>query len=111
MKKGDIVIATLPTSDGSFKERPALIINVFSPYNDYLLCGISSQSKQNIKDVAFLIDIHDDYFGATGLHKSSIIRLNYLVTLSQDMIAGKIGFIPGLIFEKIVSKLIKLIKK
>lgn len=110
MKKGDIVIASLPMIDGSYKDRPALIINFFPPYNDCLLCGISSQLHQNIKEVAFLLSDDKSYFRETGLFKSSIIRLNYLVMLPEDMINGKIGLIPDLIYKEILNKLIELIR-
>lgn len=111
MNKGDIVLASLPVSDGSYKERPSLIVSQFPPYNDYLLCGISSQLKQNINETGYLIGEEADYFLFTGLKKSSIIRLNYLVTLPEYLVAGKIGSLPYELFENVVDKLIFLIKQ
>ncbi len=56
MKEGDVVIAALPQADGKTKLRPVLLLRQLpSPYNDYLVCGISSQIKQMISDFDELI--------------------------------------------------------
>lgn len=110
MKKGDIIIASLPMIHGTYKKRPALIINSFPPYNDFLLCGISSQLHQNIKEAAYLLSANESYFKETGLSKSSIIRLNYLVMIPQTLIEGRIGSVPDSIYKEILNRLIELIR-
>lgn len=110
MKKGDIILASLPIGNGSYKMRPALIMGVFPPYNDCLLCGISSQIKQNIQGVAHVISKKENYFEKTGLLATSVVRLNYLGTLSNKNIAGKIGVVPRTVYTEILEKLITLIK-
>jgi mRNA interferase MazF len=43
MKNGNIVLIPLPQSDGAIKRRPALLLKQMPPFNDWLLCGISTQ--------------------------------------------------------------------
>ncbi len=71
MNKGDIVLARLQMSNSSFKLRPVLIINFFPPYNDCLVCGISSQLHQHAEGVSYLLSEDAGYFNKTGLLKSS----------------------------------------
>lgn len=48
MKEGDIVLVDLPQSAGGSKLRPALILKQLPQYNDFLVCGISTQINQYI---------------------------------------------------------------
>jgi mRNA interferase MazF len=43
MKEGEIILASIITSDGKFKKRPALILKILPKYGDLLLCGVSTQ--------------------------------------------------------------------
>ena len=42
MKDGDVVIVSLPQQDGSVKPRPALCLRRIPPFQDLLVCGIST---------------------------------------------------------------------
>lgn len=110
MEKDDIILASLPISNGSYKIRPALILSFFPPYGDYLVCGISSKLHQNIKEVSFLISEKDSFFKSSGLQTSSIVRLNYIAAIPENIIAGKIGSIPKVIYNTILNKFITLIQ-
>lgn len=62
MKEGDIVKAALQQSDGSYKLRPALILKKMPPYDDFLLCGISSQLKTFVERFdEKILESHLDY--------------------------------------------------
>jgi mRNA interferase MazF len=61
MKEGEVVLASLPQADGKTKLRPVLLLRQLPPpYNDYLVCGISTQLRQMIKDFDELIMEKDD---------------------------------------------------
>jgi len=78
MKKGDIVLIEMPQSDGMIKKRPALLIAQMPKYNDWLVCGISSQIHQYITGFDERIDHgHPDY-NISGLIKPSVVRLGFL---------------------------------
>lgn len=92
MKEGDVVLAALPQSDGKTKLRPVLLLRQLPPpYNDFLVCGISSQLHQKINDFDDLISENDDDFKKSGIIKESIIRLSFLAVTSVNIIAGTIG--------------------
>jgi mRNA interferase MazF len=61
MEEGEIIITVLD-NDQSDKNRPALILRKAPRYNDYLVCGISSQLHEVIKDFdLFLGRNHPDF--------------------------------------------------
>ena len=45
MKEGDVVLTPVPQADGQIKNRPALFLRTMPPFNDALVCGISTQSN------------------------------------------------------------------
>jgi len=53
IKAGDIVLIEMPQADGKSKKRPALILCKIPPYNDYLICGISSQLRNKVDKLDF----------------------------------------------------------
>src|SRR3972149_3394490 len=106
MKESDVVIASLPQKDGKIKLRPVLLLRQLpSPYNDYLVCGISSQNQQMISDFDEMISIKDDDFKQSGIIKESIIRLSFLAVISADTIAGTIGKISEPRHQKLLKRL------
>jgi mRNA interferase MazF len=50
MREGDVVIVPLPQADGSVKNRPAIILREMPPFRDVLICGVSTQLRQAVKD-------------------------------------------------------------
>ncbi len=91
MKEGEIILATLPQSDGNIKLRPVLLLKHLPGYNDFLVCGISTQLHQLINGFDELIDEKSNNFIQTGLRQSSIIRLGFLAVIPNKEIPGSIG--------------------
>ena len=91
MKAGDIILYSLPQADGKAKLRPVLLLKKMPRYNDWLVCGISSQLHQFIPDFDLLIDTTHHDFKKSGLKKSGIIRLSFLSVIPSEEIAGVIG--------------------
>jgi mRNA interferase MazF len=48
MKEGDIVLTSILQADGQKKNRPALFLREMPPFNDLLVCGISTQIHQEV---------------------------------------------------------------
>lgn len=105
MQESNIVLIDFLQADGGSKVRPALILKRLPKYQDYLVCGISSQTHQFIEDFDLIIDEDDNYFGRTGLRKTSIIRLFFLAVVSSDSISGSIGKIPHSLHKKLLERL------
>ncbi len=93
MKSGDIVLTLLPQADGHAKLRPTLVLCLLPPFDDILVCGISSQLHQRVPDFDDLIDLNDPDFARTGLAAPSVIRLGFLATVPQSIIKGRIGIL------------------
>lgn len=43
MKPGDVLLANLPQADGLTKDRPVLCLCSAPPFQDLLVCGITTQ--------------------------------------------------------------------
>ncbi len=65
----------LPQADGNTKLRPVLLLKQLPGYNDFLVCGISTQLHHLIQNFDELIDEKSNRSAETGLRQSSIIRL------------------------------------
>lgn len=107
MKEGDIILAELPQADGNTKLRPALVLKLLPRYNDFLVCGISTQLHQLIPGFDELINKDDNYFGQTGLRQSSLIRLSYLAVIPNRTVAGSIGKIDTTLHKNLLERLAK----
>lgn len=105
MQEGNIVLIDFPQTDGGSKVRPALILKRLPKYHDFLVCGISTQIGQFIKDFDEILNEQDEYFIKTGLHKTSVIRLFFLAVVSADGISGSIGKIPANMHTKLLERL------
>ena len=105
MKEGEIVLASILTSDGSYKKRPALILKIMPKYGDLLLCGISSQINQLITDFDLLIDENSIDFSTSGLIRESIVRLSYLSVIPTQFIEGKLGSISKNSHKMLIDRL------
>ncbi|AFZ51667.1 type II toxin-antitoxin system PemK/MazF family toxin [Dactylococcopsis salina] len=95
MKEGDVILASITQADGNLKNRPVLILRIMPKYKDYLVCGISTQLNQYIKDFDEIISVQDSDFVTSGLVSSSVIRLGFLALLPKRKILGLIGSISS----------------
>jgi mRNA interferase MazF len=111
MKEGDIVLTLLPQADGKSKLRPALAFRFMPPFKDFLVCGISSQLHQRVKDFDEIIDINDADFKQCGLLQSSLVRLGFLAVLPAKSIAGNIGSISPMRHERLLKNLSEYLSK
>jgi mRNA-degrading endonuclease toxin of MazEF toxin-antitoxin module len=107
-RKGDIVIVKFPfvrlNRSIEQKGRPALVLSdehLPRRYQDIILAAISSQLPANIMDLEMLIEPTK----ATGLVKTSLLRLDFLMTIPEELVSRKIGKLPGELLSQTESKL------
>ena len=102
-KSGDIVLARVQFIDtAEIKIRPALIL--FEEYDNIIVAGITSNLK--MEGIPLL--------KKEGAIKDSVIKLNYIFTVSREMVS-KVLFHLNLdkkkkVFNELIRRLEKLIK-
>ncbi|OGU39605.1 MAG: transcriptional regulator [Ignavibacteria bacterium GWB2_35_12] len=111
MKEGDIILADIISSDGTFKKRPSLILKILPKYGDLLVCTISTQLHQYIEGVDLIIDNNSSDFRTSGLIKDSLIRTCYLSIIPKRFNEGFLGFISQKSYKLIVNRLSDYLKK
>ena len=111
MKDGDICIHKVAQPDGTFKIRPVLLLKQMPPYGDWIVCAISTQLRQEVRDFDFIIDEINPNFRPSGLKSSSLIRLGFINTVDKKAMPGVIGNISAIIVKMLQQRLAnKLIK-
>ena len=91
--EGDIVLARIPNTDlTEGKKRPVVLIKPCPSYpDDWVVCVVSSQLHQAEAQLDIVIDTEDSDFGATGLTRSSVIRVTRLAVADESLLVGSIG--------------------
>ncbi len=105
MKQGDVILTPVPQADGKVKNRPAIILREMPPYRDLLVCGISSQLQQYVKDFDEIVSPTDADFKSSGLRSKSLIRLGFLAVLPRRSILGSIGAISSERHKRLLRRL------
>ena len=106
MKESDVVLANLPQADGKVKIRPVFLLRQLPPpYNDFLVCGISTQLRQMVNNFDDIISETDEDFKESGIIKESVIRVSFLAVISSNIIAGTISNISKQRHKKLLLKL------
>ena len=105
MTEGDIVLVPLPQADGQLKVRPSLVLRSLPPFNDLLVCGISTQLHQEAKGFDDIIATNDADFTDSGLRATSLIRLGFLGVVPMQSVAGSIGAVDPERHKKLLKRL------
>ena len=81
---GQVVVFRFPQTDlEEGKLRPALLLGKLpGEYDDWLICMISSQTRQYLAGFDELVQEDDDDFGKSGLKVTSLIRVGRLAVVS-----------------------------
>lgn len=109
MIAGDVVLIRLSgIAGGQSKLRPALVLSRLpGPYQNVLICGISTQLSQLQPNWDELFNPNDHDFADTGLRRESAARLSYLYAAEESEIAGAIGKIGSDRLQRLCSRLAK----
>ena len=97
-KAGDIVLSYMQFADAfELKKRPGVVL--FSEYDNIVIAGITS--NLNMKGISLS--------KSDGMLVDSIIKLNYIFTVSQSMIVKKLFSLSSskkkMVFDGLVDKL------
>ena len=110
-KKGDIVVVRFPfiLKNGTEvqKGRPALVISddkVDRRYKDVILAAITSHVLKNIMELEIILEP----IKPTGLLKRSLLRLDFIMTVPEDLISRKIWALAGNLMKEVERKLKRL---
>ena len=109
---GQIVLFQFPqTNVVPGKLRPALLLGQLpGPYDDWLICMISSQLHQYVEGFDEIVAEDDADFRASGLKTSSVIRIGRLAVVESSILLGAIGEIDGERLSRIKAKLSNWLK-
>jgi mRNA interferase MazF len=82
-----------------------VILQIMPKYQDYLVCGVSSQLGQYIPNFDEIITPNDPDFIDSGLTTSSVIRLSFLAIIPRKKVIGTIGNIAISRHQRLLQKL------
>lgn len=90
---GQVAVLRFPEVDLTpGKPRPVLLLApVPGPYDDWLVCMISTQLQQAMAGFDEVIEQHDPDFDSSGLKIASVVRVARLAVVPADMLMGGIG--------------------
>ncbi|MDJ1178110.1 type II toxin-antitoxin system PemK/MazF family toxin [Roseofilum sp. BLCC_M91] len=91
MQEADVVLTPIPQADGQIKNRPVILLRELPPYQDFLVCGVSTQLNQQVMGFDDIIASTDLDFITSGLRSDSLIRLGFLAVIPRQQILGSIG--------------------
>ncbi|MGD0815936.1 MAG: transcriptional regulator [Verrucomicrobiota bacterium] len=95
----------MPQTDGRGKYRPAAVLRRMPGFGDLLVCGISTQLRQQVADFDEIIEPSHADFKTSGLKAPSLIRLGFLAVLPASNFLGTIGSISGQRHQRLLSRL------
>ncbi len=104
---GQIVLYRFPQTDlAEGKSRPALLIGKLpGPYDDWLICMISTQLRHYIQDFDEIVQVSDTDFSISGLKEPSVIRVGRLAIVAGSILLGAIGEIDEVRLRRVKTNL------
>jgi mRNA-degrading endonuclease toxin of MazEF toxin-antitoxin module len=112
-KKGDVVVVKFPfvLKEGSGviqKGRPAIVISddkIKRRYKDVVLAAITSQIPRDIMELEIVLEPGRP----NGLVKRSLLRLDFIMTVPEELISRKIGILPRSVVKESGRRLKRLL--
>jgi len=106
-KPGDISVIRFPRADlQKRKYRPVLLLSRMpGPFDDWLICAITSQLRHEIKGWDERIEMKDGDFGSSRLKVPSLIRIGKLATVEEPILEGMFGEISSERLGRILKRL------
>lgn len=104
--KGDVVVVPFPFSDFTqAKRRPALVV-VDLEGDDIILCQITTQLNKD--KYSIIVDEND--FKEGNLKQISNIRPNRIFTADTSIILYKVGTLKRRMIDRVVDKIIEIVR-
>ncbi|MBE9144632.1 type II toxin-antitoxin system PemK/MazF family toxin [Planktothrix mougeotii] len=113
MTKGKVVLVPFPFDDlSATKVRPAVCLtNPIGQYNHIILALITSTIPTHITETDIVLNTDHSDFTASGLRKSSTLKLDFLVTVRSSIILRELGQLSENTQDEISRKLCKLLSE
>jgi mRNA interferase MazF len=103
--RGDVVIALFPNADGSPpKPRPVLVIQADS-YNaklqNLIVAAITTNLAHASDRASLFIDLTTPDGAASGLRQDSVVSCVNLATISETLVAKRIGWLSPALMARV----------
>jgi len=72
-----------------------ILLRQMPPFGDWLVCGVSTQLRQQVTGFDETIEPTHSDFSRSGLKAPSLIRLGFLAVLPADRLLGVLGSISS----------------
>jgi mRNA interferase MazF len=105
MNPGAVLLARVQQSDGQLKIRPVIVIALIPPYQDLLVCAVSSQTHHEVIGFDDPIPNTSPDFIQSGLKVSSLIRLGLIATIPSSVVVGSLGSISAMRLQNLQRRL------
>lgn len=105
MIEGDVALTVLPQADGQRKNRPVVVLRKMPPFDDWLVCGISTQMHHAVEGFDDAVHADDNDYVTSGLKASSLIRLGFLAVLPETQLLGAIGTLAAQRHRRLLDRL------
>ena len=107
MKRGDIVLITVPFSDlTSTKMRPALVVSPeIKSEDDFVVALITTNIHRPLLSSDYAIKTGDKEFGVTGLRFDSVFRMSKLFSLDKTLAQRKLGKVSSTLMKNLERNL------
>jgi len=105
MEAGEMIRWAFVQGDGHRKMRPAILLKRVPPFNDWIICAVSSQLHRFQEGLDMRLDERHPDFRSAGLSFPSIIRTAHLTTIPRQQIEGSIGRIGPATLDTIRKRL------
>jgi mRNA interferase MazF len=104
---GNISLVRFPRADlRRGKYRPVLLLSKMpGPFDDWLICAITSRLRHEVKGWDERIELMHDDFRSSGLKVPSLVRIGKLATVEEAMLEGLLGEISSERLRKILKRL------
>jgi mRNA interferase MazF len=105
MKDGSVLLTALRQADGTIKDRPVILLRRVPPFQDFLVCGISTQLQHEVPGLDERIVPTDSDFRTSGLKAASLIRVAFLAVHPPSEFKGRIGSVSSARVKRLLTKL------
>ncbi|HLB71874.1 MAG: type II toxin-antitoxin system PemK/MazF family toxin [Candidatus Methanoperedens sp.] len=107
--KGKIVLVPFPFTDlTAAKLRPALVL--YEGDKDVIMAFISSKIPSEPSEVDVLITKKHSAFKNAGLKVASVVKLDKIATVLEDLIVGEIGELNQELRKEVNQKIKKILE-
>ena len=106
---GQVVVFRFPQTDQSGgKLRSALLVSrVPGPFDDWLVCMITSQLRHEVVGLDEVVRTDNDDFGTSSLKSESLIRIGRVAVVDGSILLGAIGEVSRQRTERIKHKIVE----